>query len=227
MCRINSPGHSFEVDGIYYDIYSDEAIVTYKGSNYDSYNDEYSGSVNIPSTVTYNAKTYSVTAIGYNAFRGCSGLISVTIPNSVTHIDQYAFYACTGLASVELPNSVTEINGSAFSSCSSLTSVTIPSSVKSTGRYAFYNCNGLTSVTCSAVRPPATTSNCFSNSIYNTATLYVPKESLTLYWVSDGWKKFITIEGITEDAGAGDVNGDGEVNIADINAIVNIILSSQ
>ena len=55
----------------------------------------------------------------------------------------------------------------------------------------------------------------------------MPKESLTLYWVSDGWKKFITIEGITEDAGAGDVNGDGEVNIADINAIVNIILSSQ
>ena len=52
----------------------------------------YSGNVVIPESVTYKGKTYSVTSIGSYAFYGCSGLTSVTIPNSVTSIGEYAFY---------------------------------------------------------------------------------------------------------------------------------------
>ena len=106
-----------------------------------------SGSVVIPSTVTYNGTTYNVTSIGYWAFGGCSGLTSVTIPNSVTSIGGSAFNSCSGLTSVTIPNSVTSIGRSAFYGCSGLTSVTIPNSVTSIGRSAFYGCSGLTSVT--------------------------------------------------------------------------------
>jgi hypothetical protein len=89
----------------------------------------------------------SVTSIGNHAFSGCSGLTSVNIPNSVTEIGQSAFQGCSGLTSISLPYSVTSIGYEAFSGCSGLTSVIIPNSVTSIGSYAFQNCSGLTSVT--------------------------------------------------------------------------------
>ena len=96
-----------------------------------------SGDLVIPSSVTYNSVTYSVTSIGVQAFFDCSGLTSVTIPNSVTSIGYRAFYGCSGLASVTIPNSVTSIGDEAFSGCSGLTSITIPNSVTSIGDKAF------------------------------------------------------------------------------------------
>ena len=137
--------YDFKVDGIYYNKNSDgtSVSVTYRDSNYNSY----SGSVTIPSQVTYSGTTYSVTEIGRDAFYNCSGLTSVTIPNSVTSIGRYAFQSCDGLTSVTIPNSVTEIDWYAFESCTGLTSVDIPNSVTSIGYQAFYNCIGLTSVT--------------------------------------------------------------------------------
>ncbi len=89
----------------------------------------------------------SVTSIGNSAFSGCSGLTSLTIPDSVTDIGDYAFSGCSGLTSVTIPNSVTSIGNSAFSGCGGLTSITIPDSVTSIGEYAFNSCSGLTNVT--------------------------------------------------------------------------------
>ena len=71
-----------QVGGIWYDFDSSTktASVTYRGSSYNSYYGEYSGSVTIPETVTYIGITYSVTSIGNYAFLGCSSLTSITIP---------------------------------------------------------------------------------------------------------------------------------------------------
>ena len=85
--------------------------------------------------------------ISGGAFKGCTSLTSVTIPNSVTSIGEYAFFYCSSLTSITIPNSVTSIGNYAFYNCSSLTSVTIPNSVTSIGNAAFYNCSSLTSVT--------------------------------------------------------------------------------
>ena len=74
------------------------------------------------------------------AFLGCSGLTSVTIPNSVTSIGDLAFGRCSGLTSVTIPNSVTSIGYFAFKECYGLTSVTIPNSVKSIRDGAFKDC---------------------------------------------------------------------------------------
>ena len=108
---------------------------------------KYRGNVAIPEEVTYMNRTRKVTSIGTEAFEFCSGLTSVTIPNSVTSIGFGAFYYCSGLTSVTIPNSVTSIGDYAFHGCSGLTSVTIPNSVTSIGNYAFASCKGLTSVT--------------------------------------------------------------------------------
>ena len=137
------------VDGIYYDFNDTDltATVTYRGSLYSTYSNEYSGNVAIPETVTYSGKTYRITSIGDRAFYECSALTSVTIPNSVTSIGIGAFYKCSSLTSVTIPNSVTSIGSSVFYNCSSLTSVTIPNSVTSIGSSVFYNCSSLTSVT--------------------------------------------------------------------------------
>ena len=166
--------HDFEVGGIYYWITSSSApytvAVTYKGTSYSEYSNEYTGSVTIPEKVTYNGKTYSVTYIGWSAFRECSGLTSITIPNSVTSISSDAFdgtawydnqpnglvyagkvaYKYKGAmpenTAIVLEEGTTEIADEAFYNCSGLTSITIPNSVTSIGMEAFSGCTGLTSI---------------------------------------------------------------------------------
>ena len=139
--------HDFEVNGIYYNINGNNVEVTYRGTSYSEYYNRYVGSVTIPSTVTYNETTYSVTAIGDHAFYGCTRLTNITIPNSVTAIGDKAFSLCAVLASITIPNSVTTIGEGAFSGCTSLTSITIPNSVMTIGEVAFSGCTGLTSIT--------------------------------------------------------------------------------
>ena len=138
--------YTYQGKTLYYNITSDNTVeVTYYSSTTD--NNYVSGDVVIPSSVTNNGTTYSVTSIGDYAFYLCIGLTSVTIPNSVTSIADDAFYGCSSLTSVTIPNSVTSIGKWAFISCSGLTSVTIPNSVTSIGNMAFAYCSGLTSVT--------------------------------------------------------------------------------
>lgn len=110
-------------------------------------NENYSGIVVIPESVTFEDVDYSVTSIGSSAFEGCRGLKSVTIPNSVTTIGKSAFYYCLSITSVTIPNSVTTIGSGAFQSCYFLKSVTIPNSVTTIGSSAFYGCESLSSVT--------------------------------------------------------------------------------
>ena len=152
--------YDFEVDGIFYDILTNKTneVEVTGGST------QYSGSVTIPATVTYNGTTYSVTSIGYSAFWYCSGLSSITIPYSVTSIVDMAFEGCSGLTSITIPNSVTEIGNRAFTDCSGLTSpvynahcfaympttyggaYTIPEGIKQIAGGAFYECKSLTSI---------------------------------------------------------------------------------
>ena len=138
--------HDFEVDGIYYNILSNNNVeVTYKGSYFGNSLD-YEGDVVIPKTVTLNEISYSVTRIGFAAFNSCSNLTSIEFPNSITYIGLAAFQNCTSLASVEIPNSVTEIDNSAFEWCISLTNIEIPNSVTEIGDWAFSNCTSLANI---------------------------------------------------------------------------------
>ena len=101
----------------------------------------------IPAAITYNGKTYKVTAIGECAFYRCENITSITIPDSVTSIGKSAFAWCKNLTSITIPNSVTSIGVRAFEWCENLTSITIPNSVTSIGESAFSGCSSLTSIT--------------------------------------------------------------------------------
>ena len=141
---------------------------------------------NIPHTI----KGVTVTSIGGSAFRYCTSLTSVTIPDSVTSIGGSAFRYCTSLTSVTIPDSVTSIGGWAFTDCASLTSVTIPDGVTSIGEYTFSWCTSLTSATI----PDSVTSigefafhNCKS-----LTSMTIPRSVVSIGYDAFGWCESLT-----------------------------------
>ena len=99
-------------------------------------------------SLTSVAINSGVTSIGASAFRGCSSLTSVTLPDSFTAlgIGTYAFYGCSSLTSINIPKNITTITAYTFYGCSSLTSIDIPNKVATIAAYVFYNCTSLTSI---------------------------------------------------------------------------------
>ena len=139
-------------DTLYYvtDYNGTAVSITSPGNMWDGYwgtHTKPTGALMIPSSVTHNGSTLPVTSIDGYAFYQCSGITSVTIPNSITSVGNWAFGACTSLASIVIPEGVTTIGAYAFSGCTGLVSVTIPNSVTSIGNYAFDDCTSLDSIT--------------------------------------------------------------------------------
>ena len=133
------------VDGLAYKTFVDGTAEVIAKRSVDG-SSKYEGNIDIPKSITLDG-IYRVTSIAFAAFYDCSGLTSITIPESVTSIGDWAFDDCSGLTSIDIPNSVTSIGEYAFYKCSGLTSITIPESVTSIGYSAFAYCSGLTSVT--------------------------------------------------------------------------------
>ena len=180
--------HDFEVDGIYYNILSENnktVEVTFKGDTYSSNTNEYTGSVTIPQKVDYEGNEYTVTEIGEEAFRGCFKLLSVNIPNGVVTIGRVAFGECQKLTSVAIPGGVTSIGAWAFTDCTSLTSVVIPEGVTRIGDSAFHDCTSLISVKSLSSEEPqidTTTFHLTFGNISKNAILYIPEGSSYPNW---------------------------------------------
>ena len=139
-------GSTFEIGDLMYDVTVTNSQVAVRAKTPGAV----SGDLTIPSTVEHPdepGSNYSVTSIRADAFRKCSKLTTVTIPDSVISIGDSAFSGCTNMTSITIGSSVESIGDHAFRECSKLTTVTIPDSVKSIGAYAFLGCTNMTSIT--------------------------------------------------------------------------------
>ena len=99
--------------------------------------------IEIPSELNH----HPVTAIGEDAFRGCSALKKVTIPQSVTSIGDSAFAGCHNLDSVTIKDAATSIGSRAFTECPLTTTLSLGKNITTIGDHAFYYCLNLKSVT--------------------------------------------------------------------------------
>lgn len=181
------------IGNLVYSLDTDTKVATVTG--YDSSNKP--TDVVIPNTIEYGGKNYSVTTIG-----------------------QWAFYSCISLASIDIPNSVTTIGEFAFAYCFSLASVNIGESVTTIGVGAFIYCYYITSVTCLAKECPVCDKGLWNNifSVFDTATLYVPKQSIDAYKTTDPWSSFVNVVAL-EDTG---IEGKPTDNAPRVDAVYDI-----
>ncbi len=137
-----------EVDGIYYNRLSvDEFEVTFGGYNQSGYRVKYTGDIVIPETVTYRDKLFKVTKIDYMAFKECSALTSISIPQSITILPDHCFYGCSSLSSISIPQSMKTIGVGVFYECKALSNVILPEGITSINNKLFYGCEQLESIT--------------------------------------------------------------------------------
>ncbi|MCC8036798.1 MAG: leucine-rich repeat domain-containing protein [Bacteroidales bacterium] len=154
LCLLTSPAaraYDFAAvndDGItiYYYLRYNQAWVDSPGDD----GTPYAGDIVIPSQVTgtYSGttSTYEVVGVRASAFKDCTDLISVTLPEGLTSLGNYAFSGCTSLASVVIPSTVTSLGSSVFEKCSSLENVSLPEGLTSIPSYAFCQCTALSSI---------------------------------------------------------------------------------
>lgn len=165
----------------------------------------------------------SLKTIGTAAFRNCFNLSTVNFPNSLTTIGSEAFHG-TALTQVTIPKGVTIINNNTFEKCNALTAVNISNTVTTIGAAAFKGCNSIHTIVARSIVPPALDQAAFDQTTYDTAILNVPKDAIQEYKDNAQWRLFSSIIPINLH---GDVNGDEEINIADVNLIIDAILSGQ
>ncbi len=181
----------------------------------------------------------SVTEIGRGAFVDCAGLTSIVVErgnprydsrnNCNAIIETASNKLIFGCNNTIIPNLVTQIGGGAFKGCTGLTSINIPNSVTSIGYYAFAWCPGLTDVYCYIADLSRVSSGYgqfyMDNGAYSGRTLHVLQGTAGAYRADENWNPYFGQ--IVEDLFIGDVNLDFEVNIADVNAVIDMILGGN
>lgn len=154
-------------------------------------------------------------------------ITDLVIPNTISEIKHDTFCLCNSIQSVTIPNSVTDVGFYAFAACPSLETLYLGNSVEYLRSRAFSGCNTLSTIySKSEIAPSMDDRYCFI--VYNKATVYVPIGSKRDYELTNYWNLFTNIvEMNMDETPPGDANGDGEVNIADISALVDVILSGE
>lgn len=213
LCALicNTTIAQFKDGGINYEVLSSITMTAQVGSN-----NELTGDIVIPETVTDGTNTYTVVSLKGWAFAqgegATSSITSISLPNTVTSISNDAFANNTlltsvslgegltyigvgafykaGLKSITIPNSVTTIDNVAFFANVALEEINFGSGLTSVGSQAFAYCNPLSNVSSSAITPPSLNANSFEGLVLANINLSVPSESVSAYSSSTNWQGF-------------------------------------
>ena len=198
----------FEADGISYKRNVDNSVSVVAGD------EKYAGRIVIPCQVTYEGKTYNVTSVSNSAFKDCTELISLYLPEGLKSMGSMMFSGCTSLTCLNIPNSVTYIE-TGFTNGSSLDKVVIGSGIQKLVQMAIGK--KLTTLAVLATTPPD-----FDVDQFTVDYIYVPKGCITAY--KDAWSGPTTdiLEIIK-----GDVNLDGVADETDVDALVSYIMGES
>lgn len=178
-------------------------------------------SVYIGGPITYSSTTES----GFSPFFYNESLRSVFITNKEETVYKNEFYNCLGLQSVILGPGVTNIEQFGFQSCKSLLYFEFASTLQTIGANAFSDCTNMKTIISHASNPPACGEQALGDINIWTCHVYVPEGAIDAYMVADQWKNFF-IESLVEET-TGDIDGDGEVDVADIQHIINMIVGTE
>ena len=180
--------------------------------------DSHEGFVTIPDSATVFYYRYPVDA--ENASWG------IYLPESSLWAKLMASASPLDPIDVSDVSPVTVIQSGAFQDEKQLTGVQIGANVSFIGDKAFAGCTNLDTIRCMSMVPPVMEYvTCFD--CYETATLLVPEAALEAYKTADWWRMFKHINGVETPGAPGDINGDGEVGLSDVNALIDKILSSD
>lgn len=200
--KVVGDGKPFECNGIYYRGIDNTSVEVINASGYnlvDDWYEYYKGAINIPSTISVEGKTCTVTKIDDQAFRGQAGITMVVIPSTIVNIAKQAFSGCTNLKSVAFSSDsqLSNIGKEAFQRCA-ITSINLPNSLKTIGEDAFKYCEVLRSVK-GGDSIELFGGNCFQGCISLTEITF-PKSVKTIgdyaFWNCSALRKVIMNEGL-------------------------------
>lgn len=226
--------YDFKVNGIAYKINEDLTTVSVAKeqdpnvaeTNYTSYAN-LTGTLSLPEEVTHNGQTYTVTAIGLEAFQGCAGLTGdLVLPKTITMIDHWAFYECSGLTGhVVIPDGVTSIGYGAFGGCEGIEGFTIPRTVRQLDPGSL-EATGLQTVVSLVDNFDAYAVMLNRRAFRYVGTgvdmascrLLVPASALSLYQSFVPWSLFEQVDVLEN------VDRQGQVDVSDVNMTINAML---
>ena len=166
-----------------------------------------------------------VTSIGISAFGSCKNLSQVNAGTRVRSIGKKAFSYCYALQRVSFDGDLETVADSAFYFTTGLKHVTLGSNLKSIGRMSFFMCDKIDTIVCKALTPPVVSAtSSFDN--YKSVVI-VPYGCENAYKTASIWKRFLIVGADLDIFIRGDVNGDREVNVADINKMIDTIMMAS
>ena len=156
----------------------------------------------------------------FDSRNNCNGIIKV-VNNSHVHDRNILFTACSKTV---IPEEVTCLGHGAYND-QEITMVVLPKQITSIEYCCFEGCEYLTSIYNFISNPQSCLSTAFEDYHYVTCTLFVPRGTKEIYENSPVWNRFQHIEEFNADIIPGDANGDSEINIADANNVIEVIIN--
>ncbi len=173
----------------------------------------------VKTPVTTAALPAGLRSVGKGAFLYATDLTTLTMGEALSILGDYAM-AGSGLDGDIEFTGLSQMGDYALYNVTGLSQVTLPESTAWLGDSAMAGMTGLEALTCLAAEVPELGENVWAGVDQQSVPLTVPSSSVDLYKAAEQWKEFL----YGEEWLRGDVNGDGEVNIADMNALLGIIL---